>query len=310
MRWNRSDLLCLSCAVVAVAALAFGRGSLAHTYEKTKNGRDVYALAPPEQVVVGSLGYRSALADLIFAHVVVSAGVHLQEKRLFEYAAQYLETINALDPKFRDGYRFADAIITLQTAKVPVEMYWQARTILERGTRELPYDQELWLAAGQFIAYLAPAALTSDQERAAWKQEGARYLARACELIGSNENIPFHCYTAAALFSKAGNVAASRSFLERMRLMVDDPELVELIDNKLRSLAGDEVQQAAQERARRFERVWRNDLPFVSRVAESALGPGFDPIACARTLGTEATLDCATTFRERLAEGPELGENR
>lgn len=303
MRWNKSDLLCLLCGVVAALAITLGRGSLSQTYGQTKNGRDTYALAPPEQVVVGSLGYRAALADLIFAHVVVSAGVHLQEKRLFEYAAQYLETVNALDPKFRDPYRFADAIITLQTAKVPVEMYWQARAILERGTRELPYDQELWLAAGQFLAYLAPAALTSEADRAAWRQEGARYLARACELIGSNENIPYHCYTAASLFSKAGNVAASRSFLERMRQMVDDPELVALIDFKLRSLAGDEVQQAAQERAARFERVWRSDLPFVSRATESALGPGFDPFACARAAGAEATLDCATSFRERLAEG-------
>ena len=302
MRWNRSDALCSLCAVLATLGIAFGRGALAQTYKQTSSGRDVYALAPPEQVVVGSLGYRAALADLIFAHVVVSAGVHLQEKRLFEFAAQYLETINALDPKFRDPYRFADAIITLQTVKVPEEMYGQARAILERGTRELPYDQELWSAAGQFFAYLAPAALSSERDRAAWREQGARYLARACELIGSNESIPYHCYTAATLFSEAGNLAASRSFLEKMRLMVDDPELQGMIDSKLRSLAGDEVQQAAQERAGRFERIWRSDLPFVSRATESALGPGFDPFACARASGAEPALSCATSFRERLAE--------
>jgi hypothetical protein len=265
-------------------------------------------LAPPQQVVVGSLGYRAALADLIFAHVVVSAGTHLYEKRLFEFAAQYIETVNALDPKFRDPYRFADAVITLQTAKVPPEMYYQARKILERGTRELPYDQELWSAAGQFLAYLAPAAFASEEERAAWRQEGARYLARACELIGSNENIPYHCYTAATLFSKGGNLAASRSFLEKMRLMVDDPELLALIDVKLRSVAGEEAQQAAQERAARFERLWRGDLPFASRLTVAALGPRFDPFDCARAAGGEPAPSCATSFRDRLAEG-EPGAN-
>ena len=307
MKWNRSDLLCLLCGTVAALALALGRAPLLRTHARTSAGRDVYALAPPQQVVVGSLGYRAALADLIFAHVLVSAGVHLHEKRLFEFAAQYLETVNALDPKFRDGYRFADAIITLQTAKVPPEMYHQARVILARGTRELPYDQELWSAAGQFLAYLAPAVLTSQQEKTEWQQEGARYLARACELIGSNEAIPYHCYTAATLFSKAGNVAASRSFLEKMRLVVDDPELQHLIDAKLRSLAGDEAQHAAQERAGRFERVWRNDLPFISRGAESALGPGFDPFACARPAGAEQTLGCTSSFRNRLSQSLEQG---
>jgi hypothetical protein len=289
--------------------VAWQRTQLAQTHHKTLSGADVYALAPPEQVVVGSLGYRAALADLIFAHVVVSAGMHLQEKRLFEFAPHYIDTINALDPKFRDGYRFADAIITLQTAKVPPEMYYRARAILERGTRELPYDQGLWSAAGQFLAYLAPAALDSEQERATWRQDGARYLARACELIGSNENIPYHCYTAATLFSKAGNLAAARTFLEKMRLMVDDPELQALIDLKLRSLSGDEALQAAQERAGRFDNVWRNDLPFISRAAEAALGPRFDPFACAGARGSQPDLLCTTNFRDRLSERSEHSAN-
>ena len=309
MRWNRADLLCLLCGALGILGVAFARAPLARTHHQTEAGQDVYALAPPQQVVVASLGYRAALADLIFAHVVVSAGTHLYEKRLFEFAAQYIETINALDPKFRDPYRFADAIITLQTVKVPEELYWQARAILERGTRELPYDQELWSAAGQFFAYLAPAALSSESDRAAWRQHGARYLARACELIGSNENIPYHCYTAASLFSSAGNLAASRSFLEKMRLMVDDPELQAMIDFKLRNLAGDEAQQAARERAGRFERLWRSDLPFVSRAAQAALGPRFDPFACARATGSEPASSCATSFRDRLADAGQLNAN-
>jgi hypothetical protein len=309
VRWNSSDLACLLCGALGVLGVAWHHTQLTQTHHKTLAGRDAYALAPPEQVVLGSLGYRAALADLIFSHVVVSAGVHLREKRLFEFAPEYIETINALDPKFRDGYRFADAIITLQTAKVPPEMYRRARVILERGTRELPYDQELWLSAGQFLAYLAPAALDGEAEREAWRQQGARYLARACELIGSNESIPYQCYSAAALFSRAGNLAASRNFLERMRLMVDAPQLQAMIDAKLQSLAGDEVQQAARERAGRFERLWRSDLPFISRAATSAVGPRFDPFACAGATASQSDPVCATSFRDRLAEGREHGAN-
>jgi hypothetical protein len=300
VKWSKGDWLCALCGLVALALIALQRAPLAKAHRATAAGRDVYALAPPEQLVVGSLGYRAAVADLLFAHVVVSAGLHLQEKRLFEFASQYIETINTLDPKFRDGYRFADAILTLQTVQVPREMYYQARTILERGTRALPYDQELWSAAGQFIAYLAPAQLATETEREAWRQEGARYLARACELLGKNDAIPYQCVTAATLFSRGGNIAASRAFLEKLLLMTDDPEIRAMAENKLQTLAGTEGRQAALERSQRFEKLWREDLPFISRTASAALGPRFDPFACAGSARREAS--CATSFRNKLAE--------
>jgi hypothetical protein len=233
------------------------------------------------------------------AHTLVSAGLHLQDKRLFEFAADYLDTVNALDPKFRDGYRFADAIITLQTVPVPVDKYYRAREILRRGTRELPYDQELWSAAGQFLAYLAPAVLTNETERQAWRQEGARFLARACELIGSNENIPYHCYTASTLFKEAGNTEAARALLQKMRLIVDDPDLLALIDQKLSGLDGEAARREVRERSARFERWWQEDLPSLPRAGVAALGPRFDPFACARANPADAS--CATSFRDKVA---------
>jgi hypothetical protein len=300
VKWNRADLLSTLCVLLGLGLMGHVRGSLADAHRGTKEGRDTYALAPPEQVVVSSLGYRSAVADLIFAHVLVSAGLHLQQKRLFEFAADYLDTINALDPMFRDGYRFADAIITLQTAPVPREKYYRARTILERGTAALPYDQELWSAAGQFLAYLAPAQLETEEEREKWRQQGAKFLARACELIGTNENVPFQCVTAATLFTQGGNVEASRTFLKKMRLLVDDPELLELIDYKLARLDGESARDEARARAARFERWWRNDLPSLPRASMAALGPGFDPFGCARARADDAS--CATSFRDKAAD--------
>lgn len=305
MRWNKSDVGQLLAALLAVFVIGLVRAPLAEgAYRQKQKDGDAAILPPPQHSVVMSLGYRAALADLLFGHVLVSAGQHLQEKRLFELAPQYIQTINELDPKFRDGYRFADAIITLQTVTVPVEMYKQARAILERGTRELPFDQELWLAAGQYLAYLAPAQLESEREREAWRQEGARYLARACELIGSNENVPYHCITAASLYSEGGNLAASRAFLEKLLLVTDDPELRAIAEGKLARLSSEEEQRAARERAQRFERAWRADLPFLSRTSMSALGPRFDPFACAGQSASERPAECATSFRDKLGREP------
>jgi hypothetical protein len=300
VKWNRADWLALLVLAVGALLIAQKRGPLFEQSYRVKTIRDVYVLPPPSQTVALSLGYRAAAADLIFGHVLVAAGVHLSERRLFEFAGQYLETINELDPKFRAPYRYADGILTLQSVKVPDTLQRQARAILLRGTREFPYDQELWAAAGQYLAYLAPSWLQDPAEAAAFRQEGARILAHACELVGSNENIPHQCITAAALFSDAGNNAATRSFLSRMLDIVDDPELRALAEGRLRQLDSEDEVLERQQRSARFNRLHERDLPFASRSELQALGPRFDAAACAGRRLPLADEACSTSFRELL----------
>jgi len=301
VRWSKPDFVALAVLASGLLLMSLERAPLAQTFSKLVNKNDVYVLPAPPQVVTMSLGYRSALADLIFGHMLVSAGIHTSEKRWFEFGAAYIDAINELDPKFRAPYRFADAILTLQTVEVPERSYDDARRILLRGTRELPYDQELWSSAGQFLAYLAPHQLRDPKKQAEFRQDGARLLARACELVGHNETIPYHCLTAAALFGDAGNVAAERAFLERVLSVSDDPEQRLLAEARLRKLQGADAQAELVARALRFEQIWRADLPFVSRAEMAALGPGFDPARCAGKLGTPPGDACTTSFRERLA---------
>jgi hypothetical protein len=73
-------------AVAAVCAVVVAgvRPALAERYHELRATNDVYALPDPERVVVASLGYRSALADLIWGNLHVSYGRHFQEKRRFE----------------------------------------------------------------------------------------------------------------------------------------------------------------------------------------------------------------------------------
>lgn len=295
MRWNRADWAAIAVLGVGVLLLAGSRAQLADAYRRITAQHDTYLLPPPAQTRALSLGYRAAAADLIFAHVVVSAGVHLGEKRLFEFGDRYLETINELDPKFRDPYRFADAILTLQSVVVPQELYRKARELLLRGTREFPDDQAMAASAGQFLAYLAPGQLKDPAEAEQFRQDGARLLARACELIGSNENIPYHCVTAARLFSEAGNRAASQAVLQKLRVVSDDPEIRALANAQLAAMG-------VQAQDQRFEQLRHDDLPFVSHDGLAALGPRFDPAACAGKSRPGADDACATSFRERLAE--------
>ncbi|HEY4105222.1 MAG TPA: hypothetical protein VGM44_15095 [Polyangiaceae bacterium] len=273
--------------IAAASALTFCRSELGAQFSRLKIRNDVYTLPPPSRVVTMSLGYRSALADLIFAHVLVSSGIHFQEKRPFEFAANYLDAINAIDPKFEAPYRYADTLVTLQAKRVNEDGFRAARRILERGLAQFPFDQELWTQAGQFFAYLGPSAFSNAKEQEEWRLAGGRTLAHACELVGNNEDLPHQCVVAAGILTKAGEVAASRQFLERMKIVSDDPELLAFINAQL-----EKISAADPDHFQDFLREWHADLPFISRAEESIVGPNWDPAACAAR-----AMNCPTSFR-------------
>jgi hypothetical protein len=290
------DLPSLVMILFGALGIQHWRPGLAGDYHGVKARSDAYLLPPIDQTYVASLGYRSALADLIFGHVLVAYGLHFQEKRLFEHVGDYLDVINRLDPKFRDPYRFADTLLTLQPEAPPPDFYRRARQIQERGLKELPNDQELWSTAGQFITYLAPGQLTDPEEKQEYQAAGTRILMRACELVGSNTNVPYHCITAANILNRQGNREAVRQFLQRLQNISDDPNIQELAAGYLKKVVGEREQEEIAARWERFRSRWQRDLPFSSRVEVDALGPAFDSARCAG-VARALTPDCVSSWQ-------------
>ena len=248
-------LVALACLSASALGIGFVRPRLAAAFHELKATSDVYALPSPDYAIVASLGWRSALADVIYANMLVSYGLHFQEKRRFEFAGNYLDTIVALDPKFRQPYMFSDTLLTVQPVVARKEDYLKARELLERGMQAFPTDGELWTAAGQFMAYLGPPRLGDKKLEQEWRMEGARRLARACELLGSNEALPYHCITAAGLFSSAGNREAVRQFLERVLAVSDNDYIRTLAFGYLERVMGEGEREQAERRYRRFNEV-------------------------------------------------------
>jgi tetratricopeptide (TPR) repeat protein len=292
----RADLLVLLVVALGAVAVSSLRGRLLERYHAVKRRADVYALPSAEQTVVMSLGWRNAAADLVFAHVLVSYGIHIQEKLRFEFVGDYLETVNELDPRFRAPYRYADTLLTLGSVKPRPADFYRARKILERGMKERPYDAELWTQAGQFMAYLAPTAFDDPAVKQEWRLAGARYMARGCEMIGNNENVPYHCITAATLLSKAGEREATIRFLERVLMVVDDENVRSIALSYLQKTAGEQQRDEVQWRAERFADLWRSDLSFLGKDGLLAVGPPLDVAACAGR-GSGRDSGCTPTWR-------------
>ncbi|HTV19385.1 MAG TPA: hypothetical protein VMG12_11955 [Polyangiaceae bacterium] len=266
--------------LLGIALVAASRGSLLGRYSQATTGDEVSLLLSPDHTVVFSLGHREALADYLFATLLVKYGTSFEEKQRFEATYKYLDTITTLAPTYERPYLYADTLMTMRPSPPGLEDYLGARRIQERGLAALPYFTELWSVAGQFAAYLAPPYLP-EQYRAEFKLAGARDLARACELASNNENIPYHCIAAARLFNKSGQREAMIRMLQSTLAVNDDPEVRRRALAYLEQAAGDRDRERFMRRGEALSKVWKDTLPHATRNMLSLLGPAPELWRCA-----------------------------
>jgi hypothetical protein len=292
--WLRT-LLLVGAASVGIAAT---RAHLAEQHLHARETSDVFVLPPPEKVVAMSLGYRSALADVLWAQVLVSQGLHLQERRRYQVVSRFIDTINTLDPQFRNPYIFADALITFQAGATTHEEILAVREIMERGTKNLPLDAEIWLDLGSFVSFIAPGSyLTDPAEQKQWRIDGAPYLERAAELAGGDSSIAWRALGGAGLYGRAGERDAEIRFLERACAVTDDPELKIECKKRLGKKLDEAARDKAEARAAAFSAIWKGDVRYVSLARLLLLGPPKDIAYCAGGSHEDAPR-CATTWKE------------
>lgn len=280
-------------------AIAWSRPQVAEGYKDLGTSGDIYAIPSEDQLVVFSLGYRSATADLLFGRTMVAAGVHFAEKRVFHHLDAYLKGIIALDPKYLDVYRYADTLLNLSTVEMPKENLDIAREIQERGLKEFPHDPELWLSTGQFMAYLAPNRFTDEAKKREWRLAAIPILQHACDIWPTQEALPDTCLSSATLYNQAGEIGAAISSLERLIAMSDDEGLRARASEKLRHLAGERAARKVQESLRQLEPLREGDLPAVSPLRYQLLSPPFDEADCVGESLSPDKLECATSFLDR-----------
>lgn len=283
----------------AAVAIAWSRPQVAHSYKELGTSADIYAIPSEEQLIVFSLGYRSAAADLLFGRTMVAAGVHFAERRVFHHLDAYLKGIIALDPKYLDVYKYADTLLNLSTVEMPKENLAIAREIQERGLKEFPHDPELWLSAGHFMAYLAPNRFTDEEEKREWRLAAIPILQHACDIWPTQEALPDTCLNSATLYNQAGEIGAAIDSLERLIAVTDDEGLRARASDKLRRLAGERAARKVQESLRQLEPLREGDLPAVSSLRYQLLSPPFDEVRCVGKSPAVDKLDCATSFLDR-----------
>jgi tetratricopeptide (TPR) repeat protein len=289
--------------LLAIVTVGYVRPKLVAGTRAVKLASDVFALPPPSILTRASLGYRAALADLLYTSTVVSYGIHGEERRRFEFVGQYLDSIVALDPTFCQTYRYADTFLIYQPVGSPgPDEVRHARRLLEQGLTMCPSDGRLWLSAGQFMVFIGTQFLTDDAEKAAFRAAGAKMLARAADLVTDNHNVQWQALAAAGIFTREGNREAAIAFLERVYHITDDAELKANVSGRLSALRQEGALEQAKRHAEAFNETWRRDLPFVSRTGLLVIGPPFDATLCGGA--SDERRECAASWAEWTARQP------
>jgi hypothetical protein len=258
---------------------------MASAAKKVRLSDDITALPPPKQLRTMTFGYHTAAADVLWATLMVEYGIHSEEHRVFHGVSRYLDGILELEPTHSMVYRFVDTLLVYRPGgEIATEKeVHESRAYLERGTRERPYDPDVWLHYGQFIAFLAPTFLKDEEEIQRWRKEGALAMARAIEL-GSN---PDRTLTVASLLGRAGERKAAIQQLQRAFALTENPDTRQQIVLQLARLKGN---GDVENRVGTFERQWRTHYPFLTREGALLLGPERPTAKCAGP--TSGTKDC------------------
>jgi hypothetical protein len=264
--------------VVAGAGVSQLQPRLAGQLHKLRGREDVYVLPPPKQLKAFTLGYHAAAVDHLWAKTLIEFGRHGVERHDFVDAPLYVDAMIELEPDYAPIYKYVDTLMVYRRKGPGTEDDARlARAYLRRGTRERPYDHEVWMHYGQFLAFLSASFLKDKDEIDQWRLEGANAITRAVELGADVDR----GLSAAGVLTRRGERDAAIKHLQRWYAITEDPQQREAIAARLQALQQSELEDRAIRNVKIVEGEWRSSLPFLTRGEFLMLAPDPNAARCA-----------------------------
>lgn len=272
--------------------IASTQAPLANAVHDVKQREDVVLVPHPRELKLLTLGYDAAMTDYLWGKLLVEYGTHVSEKRGFD-VARYIDAVLTLEPDYRPMYKFVDTLLVYRPPQGTEADLRLARKYLEQGIAVRPYDHNVWMHYGQFVAFMAPTFIKDAKELAEWRETGAKAIARAVELGADADRT----MSASSILSAYGNSDANIKHLRKAYALTDDDETKRWILAKLAQLEGAAEREDAEAAQKQFDTQRSKRAPFLKLSEFRVLGPFADPFACS---GLEGTLrsECANTWAE------------
>jgi hypothetical protein len=259
----------LAALVAAAGASALRLPAMAR-YLSTASYEDVYYVPPPAWLPLLSAGYDEALADLLWMRALVYYGTELGERQRARHVLDYVEAILALDPDFRNVYRWT-ATAGLYRAETPSrEDALHTLDILERGAARFPFDGELAWSTGATLAYELPALVEDPEERRALRERAQPFLERAARL---GAGPPWLAVTNATQLQRLGRTEQAIRHIEEVYALVRDEATREQLAAHLAALRDAAYAEAFEEAWRDVEARRAREYPYLDLPLYLLVGP-------------------------------------
>jgi hypothetical protein len=221
--------------------------------------QDVLYLPPARHLGLMSLGYREALADLIWIRAVIFAGDRAGALN-HDWIMEYLEAIYSLAPGFRRPYAWGGVAFIYTGTNIDRAMVDRAIALYHRALEHFPEDHELLFAAGMLLTRdVQELPGYTQAERDAAMAEGAAYIRKAAAFGAP----PLVRELAATLVSEGGAGQLEIQFLETQLLQTEDEDHRRLLRQKLEAAIGEAGLESLEEMRTEFERERKAERPYV-----------------------------------------------
>jgi hypothetical protein len=257
---------------------------------QTQSYEDVYYLPPSDYLVIGSLGYRSALADLVWMKALVYYGEELGHRGDVKNLYRYGDSVLALDPQFKRVYRWIASCALYRTGEITARDARAAIRYLEVAARLFPDDGELAWDLGANYTYELVPLLEDPAERKLALQKGLEYLeAAALRRAGP----AWLVLQTAGELQQLGRVEQAIRHLEDVYATASDAGVRARIEQQLSALRSEAYTQAMRRTSEELDAARKRDFPYLDTTLYMLVGPrpafggdawlarGFDPLAAA-----------------------------
>jgi tetratricopeptide (TPR) repeat protein len=279
VRFGSLLAMLLGVGAAAVGTEHFRAGAQRH-FAATQTYEDVYYLPASDYLVLGSLGYRAALADLIWMKALVYYGEELGHRGGVKHLLRYGDAMLALDPDFKRVYRWVASSAIYRTGTVTVADAQNAIRYLERATRRFPDDGELaWELGANYTFELAPM-LTDNSARATARQKGLDYLEAA---VLRHAGPPWLVLQTASQLQALGRGEQAIRHLEDVYATTSDPSIKRQIERQLTRLRSATYAEALRRTNEELDAARVKDFPYLDPTLYLLVGTR-------PPLGTEAWL--------------------
>ena len=239
----------------------------------------------PAMVPYASLGFREAVADLLWIRMLGYLGGHNDTA---DGVTALVIATQAADPHFKRVYTDGVRAITSSHHDLTMAHKIRAAALAEEGMTYFPKDFDIADLAGTMYSV----DLTTDDaaQKRAWREKGAMLLEKALRLPGATADDA--TYVAYLRSSLGQHERAVRELREMVLITNDEQSRREMIAKlaEMEQRDGNALQAALEDARREFEAAWQAQRPELPATIYVLVGPRPTPYIDFHALATDRDL--------------------